>query len=148
MPDSAKPKNDDRRYYHFLQPDYTRKPLELSPSFKEKTLARLEFLYGESCGGKCFLELERILQVYFAHKTDQMLDDHENFDPGNRFTEQDIILITYGDLVKDHRDKPLKTLNGLLNKYVQGGVQHDPYLTFFSIFFRSWICRATNQEYN
>jgi len=131
MPDSAKPKNDDRRYYHFLQPDYTRKPLELSPSFKEKTLARLEFLYGESCGGKCFLELERILQVYFAHKTDQMLDDHENFDPGNRFTEQDIILITYGDLVKDHRDKPLKTLNGLLNKYVQGVFNTIHILPFF-----------------
>lgn len=131
MPDSANSKNTDRRYYHFLQPDYTRKPLVLPDSFKEHTLARLKFLYGDSCGEKCFTELERILQVYYAHKSDMMLEEQNRFDPSHRFTERDVILITYGDLVSDHQEKPLKTLKSLLNKYVQGVFNTIHILPFF-----------------
>lgn len=63
-------------------------------------MARLCFLYGEAEAKKYLPELERILKVYYAHKPPEKIAAERNFLPINRFTERDIILITYGDLVR------------------------------------------------
>lgn len=131
MPALVQPKHPDRRYNHFLQPDYVRERLSLPTSFKDRILTKLTFLYGETFGETCYQELERILQVYFAHKSDQMLVDQKNFNPRQRFTEKDVILITYGDLVSDHDEKPLKTMKTLLHKYLHGVFNTIHILPFF-----------------
>ncbi len=121
----------DRRNFHYLQPDYTRPIYNIPADIKEKIESKLRFLYKEDCPDYCLKELERILQVYFAHKTPQMLDWEKDFKPQNRFSEQDVILITYGDLIRKPGEKPLKTIKKLLNKYLNGVFNTIHILPFF-----------------
>ncbi|MFQ5887271.1 MAG: alpha-amylase family glycosyl hydrolase [Candidatus Hydrothermarchaeales archaeon] len=71
---------------------------------------RLSFLYGEDVAKTYMPKLERILKIYYAHKTPEIIKNDKNVDPQERFTEKDIILITYGDLVHGKERSPLKTL--------------------------------------
>ncbi len=123
--------NMDRRNFHHLQPDYTRPIYKIPEEIKERIESKLRFLYQNNCPDYCFKELERILQVYYAHKTPQMLEWEKSFKPENRFSEQDIILITYGDLIRRAREKPLKTIKKLLKKYLNGVFNTVHILPFF-----------------
>ncbi len=71
---------------------------------------RLSFLYGKDMAKVYMSKLERILKVYYAHKTQEIIKNDKNVDPEERFTEKDIILITYGDLVHGKESSSLKTL--------------------------------------
>lgn len=71
---------------------------------------RLSFLYGGDVAKTYMPKLERILKIYYAHKTPEIIKNDKNVDPEERFTEKDIILITYGDLVHGRERSPLKTL--------------------------------------
>jgi len=131
MPDSKAPGDKDRRGYHFLQPDYTRPKFNLPGSLKKEIKSQLQYLYEKKCSEFCFTELERILKVYFAHKTPQMLEQEKKFIPQNRFTEEDVILITYGDLIRHPDEKPLHTMKELLQKYLDGVFNTVHILPFF-----------------
>lgn len=79
----------------------------------------LSFLYGEETAAEHYPELERLMRVYNAHKTPEMIADDAHFDPARRFTERDAVLITYGDLVKDGGgEPPLRVLARLLDNFV------------------------------
>ncbi len=69
----------------------------------------MKFLYGNHQMDTLIAELERLLQVYYAHKSEEMITWESSFDPENRFTEKDVILITYGDFIKGPKQKPLQT---------------------------------------
>jgi hypothetical protein len=60
-------------------------------------------------------ELERVLKVHNAYKSTEIIEQEQNFQPYNRFTEKDVILITYGDLLISKDCSPLKTLSDFLN---------------------------------
>jgi sucrose phosphorylase len=98
------------RIRHQEKPDYTRPLLKIPPEAWERIFARLCFLYEETEAKKCMGELERILKVYYAHKPQELIEAEQNFDPANRFTEKDMILITYGDLLRSQERSPLATL--------------------------------------
>jgi glucosylglycerate phosphorylase len=55
------------------------------------------FLYGEEEAKQYLPELERIMKVYYAHKPPARIVAEQNIIPEERFSEQDVILITYGD---------------------------------------------------
>ena len=93
------------RLLHRGEPDYGR-PL-------------LERIYGEEQAASCFDELLRLMRVYYAHKTDEMIEQDRDFDRAERFTERDVILITYGDLVVSSDEPPLQVLGHLLEAYNQ-----------------------------
>ena len=78
------------RTVHYKEPDYSCPLLEISPSSIEKLLKRLPLLYGEKKAQANMPELERILQVYYAHKPLEMIQREEAFDQENRFTEEDM----------------------------------------------------------
>ncbi|MHB2148668.1 sugar phosphorylase [Calditrichota bacterium LG25] len=121
----------DRRKFHYSEPDYTRPILNISDYFAQRFKNKLTFLYGKSRVENIYPELERILKVYYAHKTPMMLEWEKNFDPENRFTECDAILITYGDLIKAPNQKPLRTLSQLSETYLRNVINTLHILPFF-----------------
>ncbi len=117
--------------FHDLQPDYSRPLLEIPSDVAVKIKKRLELLYGPECGDNCYHELVRLLRVYFAHKTDKMKAWESTFIAAERFTQDDVILITYGDLIQGFGERPLVTLTELCEKYLKGVFNTLHILPFF-----------------
>lgn len=104
---------------YYTQPDYTQTLLEITPEIRKKLLSRLCFLYGETEGKNCIKELERLLKVHYAYKPPEMIQAEQEFKLSRCFSHQDIILITYGDLLLSEHLSPLGTLKEFLKKYVK-----------------------------
>ncbi len=121
----------DRRNFHYTEPDYKRPVLQIPDYFSQRFKNKLTFLYSKSRLDLIYPELERILKVYYAHKTPQMIEWEKSFDPENRFTEKDVILITYGDLIKTPNQKPLRTLSQLSRTYLRNVINTLHILPFF-----------------
>ena len=116
---------------HLPKPDYSRPPFELTPDQREGMLRRLTFLYGEEAARAYLPELERVLAVYHAHKPPEALEDDARFDPAERFTQEDVILITYGDLLRGEEPSPLATLARFCDAYLEGTINTLHILPFF-----------------
>ena len=101
---------------HYVEPDFSRAPLEIPSEVREDLLMRLSRLYGEAEAQKSMSELERILKVHYAYKPSEMIESEKQFERINRFTERDMILITYGDLLLSKDLSPLETLGQFLGK--------------------------------
>ena len=114
-----------------LEADYNSPLFELPPEVRERIFNRLYFLYGEDEAKTTMPELERILRVFYAHKTQEMIEAEKNYDARERFTEKDLILITYGDLLLAEEDSPLTTLHKVVNAYNPGAFNTLHILPFF-----------------
>jgi glucosylglycerate phosphorylase len=117
--------------FHLLEPDYSNPILEISKSDSNKLKEKLEILYGEKQSKKSYKEIERLLKVYYAHKTPEMIDWEKGFENANRLSEKDAILITYGDLINDSRQPPLETLSEISKKYFKSAFNTIHILPFF-----------------
>jgi len=110
------PKSDRKQIiFYKSEPDYKKPLLKVPPEAKEKMMKRLNFLYGETAAKQSLPELERILKVHYAHKTEAARSAEKEFDPGDRFTQKDIILIAYGDMMRGKGSSPLATLGRILS---------------------------------
>jgi glycosidase len=103
---------------HLTEPDYEKPRLEVPAEQRRGILDTLGILYGEEEAAQTYPELERLMKVYYAHKTEQMIADDLIFDPRNRFTEKDVLLITYGDLILTADKSPLEVLGDMLQQHV------------------------------
>ena len=103
------------RVPYYPQPDYSKPAWHLPSEGKKKILTRLAFLYGEEKAKDCLPELERILQLHYAHKPEELIEWEQNYDPNNRFSQKDIILTTYGDMIISENQSPLDTLDQFLH---------------------------------
>jgi glycosidase len=101
---------------HRKEPDYTRPLLRVPKKKKEEIKKKLAFLYGKAKAQEWYPEVERIIRVFYAHKTPQMIRNDVAFNPAERFSEKDIILITYGDLIVGKGKKPLQILREVLKE--------------------------------
>lgn len=100
-----------RKRIRFLpKPDYTKPLFEISQESQERLLQRLRFLYGDKIAQQALPELVRILKVHYAHKPEELVALDSETEPTQRFTEKDLILITYGDLLVGKSHSPLGTL--------------------------------------
>ncbi len=106
--------------FHYPRPDYHRPVLQVPEEAQERLKEKLKFLYGAERVEPVYRELERIMQVYYAHKTPLMLEWEKQFRPDERFTERDAILITYGDLLRREGELPLFTLGNLAREHLKG----------------------------
>ncbi len=120
-----------KRTFYNPEPDYTRPLFQLPPERRERMFSRLKFLYGEAQAAACMPELERILQVHCAHKPPEMLEKERHYNPSERFSERDMILITYGDIVRGDGRTPLAALHRFVNKYNRGAINTIHLLPFF-----------------
>ena len=105
-----------KRIPYLSVPDYSRPRLDIPPLARKRIFERLCFLYGDAEAEKYMPELERILVVHSAHKTQSIIDQEKGFDSQNRFTERDMILITYGDLLQGKDHSALASLNKFLQR--------------------------------
>jgi sucrose phosphorylase len=71
-------------------------------------------LYGDEEAEKYLPELERVMKVFYAHKPPELIEQDRKNDASNRFTEKDMVLITYGDLLRAEGHSPLAALAELL----------------------------------
>lgn len=116
---------------HLPAPDYDRPRFRLPAAAREKIRSRLAFLYDEETADRYLPEVERLLQVYAAHKPAALLAAEEDFRPEERFSERDIILITYGDLIRGAEASPLQTLARFCDTYLEGTINTIHILPFF-----------------
>jgi sucrose phosphorylase len=127
----------NRKYFdltatvHNQEPDFTRPILDI-PSEKQKEIeSRLAFLYGKKKADEYMPEIMRILKVYYAHKPEEKIEYEKYLNPEERFTEKDVILITYGDLLRGDEKSPLATLAKFCDNYLRGTINTLHILPFF-----------------
>ena len=113
------------------EPDFTRPLLEIPSEARKRMLARLSFLYGDAEAEKWMPELERILKVHHAHKPGELVEAEKTLDPTERFTEKDMILITYGDMIHGEGETPLAVLHKFVQTYNRGAINTLHILPFF-----------------
>jgi hypothetical protein len=113
--------------------DYTRPLLEIPDEARKRMFDRLRFFYGDEKARQAMPELERIVKVHYARKPDEMIEAEKHIDPANRFTERDMILITYGDMVDDGagNSSPLDVLHRLISALNRGSINTIHLLPFF-----------------
>lgn len=138
---SAKKKQDEKlesqpgyattQTRHNPEPDYSRPLLKIPLKAQEQMLERLTLLYGKSIAESYMPELGRILDVYYAHKPPELRDNDTRFKPETLFTEKDVILITYGDLIHSNGLSPLQTLAKVCDDYLEGTINTIHILPFF-----------------
>jgi glycosidase len=113
------------------EPDFTKPLFKIPPKARKKMLARLTFLYGKKKAKAWMPELERILKVHYAHKPEKLIEKEKDDDPKKLFTERDLVLITYGDIIKSKKYTSLQTLHKFVKKYNRGAVNTLHILPFF-----------------
>lgn len=130
--DSSPPEHfGTQNVFHNPKPDFSRPALEIPPEDRERILGRLNFLYGEPVANAYMPEIERILDVYYAHKTQALIEREKEFDPRERFTQEDIVLITYGDLLRGEMHCSLADLATFCDTYLGGTINTLHLLPFF-----------------
>jgi glycosidase len=128
---SKKEKDPNLLKFYLSEPDYSRPTLEISDNDRKKIYDRMEFLYGKDDAAVWIEEIIRIMQVHYAHKPLAMIEEEKLFKSENRFTEDDIILITYGNLIESSDSLPLDTLREFCEKYLLNTISTIHLLPFF-----------------
>jgi glucosylglycerate phosphorylase len=116
---------------HLPKPDYSRPLLEVGAKHRARIVELLAVLYGKARAEACYGEIERLMKVHWAHKTPEMIADDQSFAPSDRFSERDIILITYGDLLLSPGQMPLAALSDFIDRFMKGAVNTVHILPFF-----------------
>lgn len=128
---NQKPDTFRKRTFYNADPDYTRPPFQVPDACRARMRSLLRFLYGSGQADAWLPELERIIQVHCAHKPPEMIDKERRYDPGERFSESDMVLITYGDIVRGDGKSALSSLHEFVATYNRGGVNTIHLLPFF-----------------
>jgi len=100
------------------------------PSWR-RIFSRLEYLYGKETAEHILPKLERIIRTFYTFIPPRMMVHESNFNPAERFTQKDIILITYGDLLRSEERPPLGTLAKFCETYLGGTINTLHILPFF-----------------
>ncbi len=125
------PTHPSARFTYYSEPDYSRPLLTVPDGLHDRMLEILAFLYGKDSADKALQELERIMKVFFAHKPPDLIQWEKSFQPAERFSEKDVILITYGDLVHGISDTPLETLARIAMQFGREVISTIHVLPFF-----------------
>jgi len=81
----------------------------------------LKKIYGEETGGHAFERLTSIIEKYAVQKS-----KNETY-----FSQEDVVLITYGDSLKKDGQAPLATLHEFASQYLKDAVSNIHFLPFF-----------------
>lgn len=124
-------KKIDKSHFHSFEPDYLRPILTIPKNIKNRICDKIAFLYGEENVDPIFKEISRVMISYYSYKKKSMIQWEKDFTPSERFTEKDVMLITYGDLLVNPEEKPLETLNYVCNKFLKNRWSIIHILPFF-----------------
>src|SRR5712692_8325188 len=120
-----------RGLFYRLEPDFTRPPLEVPAAKAARIKRRLARLYGKESSEAVYAQVERVMKVHHAHATPAILEAEARFDPAQRFTQRDVVLITYGDLIVSGSRSPLRTLSDFTQVFFHGLITTVHILPFF-----------------
>jgi sucrose phosphorylase len=98
----------------------------MKESAKQKLSEHLEFLYGESQVADLY---SRILALLEKHRG--VSDKKETAENEEKFSEKDVILITYGDIIQAASQPALQSLKGFLDQHLGEQVNAVHILPFF-----------------
>ncbi|MFV1976689.1 MAG: sugar phosphorylase [Candidatus Scalindua sp.] len=122
---------DDTKFVHKKNPDYLKARIDITDYLNERVLPKLSFLYDEKTAKEYLPEIERICRVYYAYKSARMIESEKQFEPKERFTEKDVVLITYSDLISEEGVSPLTTLSKFCGIYLKQTINTIHILPFF-----------------
>lgn len=88
----------------------------------EKIHGRLKKLYSEADANYAFEKLQKLVEKY---------DCSDCKEPSERWTQQDVMLITYGNTFLEEGVEPLGTLKKFLDTYIKGAINNVHILPFF-----------------
>jgi len=127
MPRSAAPEY----LVHLKEPDYSRPLLQVSEAQRDRLVGLLSVMYGPDAAAEHYPELERLMRVYHAHKSPELVAADARFPPADRFSERDVVLITYGDLLTMPGRPSLRVLSSFLRRFMKGAINTVHILPFF-----------------
>jgi sucrose phosphorylase len=81
----------------------------------------LKKIYGEETATLALKRIAPIIEKYAVQKSKK-----ETY-----FSQEDVVLITYGDSLKKEGEAPLATLHGFANQYLKGAISNVHFLPFF-----------------
>jgi len=110
---------------HCLRLSYTVRLMTLTT---ERILEKLTFLYGTQRGSACYQRLRQRLDDFHAHYPQFA---QQPVDPTNRLTGRDVVLITYGDSLRDPAAVPLKVLHEFLTRHLADTISAVHVLPFY-----------------
>ena len=99
-----------------------------SGQIEERIRSHLTFLYGQETGELYVARLRQTLNRFLDRNPDLT---KTGASPGDRLTEADAILITYGDQLKEPHKAPLQTLTEFLSTHLKGVISGVHILPFF-----------------
>ena len=100
----------------------------MEESTKEKLREHLEFLYGKSQVAGLQGQIQTLLDAHrnsLNHTKSTRKEGHE------KFSEKDVILITYGDIIQTASQPALQSLKAFLDRYLNEHVNAVHLLPFF-----------------
>ena len=133
MPGGLKRGADDpfRTLEYLPEPVYAQPLRGLSDAIAERVRRRAALLYGEENADTVTRQVDRLVKVHDAYATPALREAERDFDPRERFSEKDAVLITYGDLLLGEGRTPLRTLSDFAYVFFRGLVTTIHVLPFF-----------------
>jgi len=116
---------------HLAYPDYSRILFQVPGESHRRILDKLVRIYGNTHGHAACREIERLMQVYYAHKRPEAIASEKHFQPEDRLTEKDVILITYGDMIQGDNAPPLIELRRFAETFLAESFNTIHILPFF-----------------
>ncbi|MCB2187423.1 MAG: sugar phosphorylase [Deltaproteobacteria bacterium] len=116
---------------HLTEPDYTRPLLAISPEQETRILDLFSQLYHPVAARANWPELSRLMKVYAAHQPPDMAAWEAALDPADRFSQKDVVVITYGDILNHPHKPPLAALEEFLDTFLKGAVNTVHILPFY-----------------
>jgi|TARA_B100001964_G_C14234330_1_gene601667 sucrose phosphorylase len=105
----------------------------MGKSSDRKNLAKIRkkiaYLYPNKDTDKIILKLKSTMDYY--RKNNIVRAKRKKYNSKISLTNKDVILITYGDTIRQEGEKPLKTLHKFLKKYVKKSISGVHILPFF-----------------
>ncbi len=98
---------------------------------KRRIFKRLSFLYGDTVAQKYLPKFIEIMRNFYLSRSPELIEQQEQCRPEERFTEKDIILITYGNLIKGKDGRSIKNLARFCDGYLEGNINTIHILPFF-----------------
>jgi sucrose phosphorylase len=87
----------------------------------DKVKDLLKKIYGEETAALALKRIAPIIEKYAVRKSKK-----ETY-----FSQEDVVLITYGDSLKKEGEAPLATLHGFASQYLKGAISNVHFLPFF-----------------
>lgn len=108
------------RIPYYDDPDFSTIPPDLNAEQRQRILDKLLVLYPEIIARNALEEVVRLIRVHRSHRPPELVEEEAHADPAARFSEQDMMLITYGDMVRAEEETGLSALNAFLAAYRKG----------------------------